>query len=206
MAVPASFWWLLQNTFQDRYPIQLQQEFAFLQQKHQLQPIPVNYWNFGRVRPSSLPTVRLAQFSRLIFKSKALFSKLMQPISLAEIEQLFVVEPTDYWKNHYVFDKESKSKTKRIGKAKLHNIVINTVVPFLFIVGKLKNDSALSEQAIQLLEQLPKENNSITKHWEELGVSHANAFDSQALLHLYNQYCNKQRCLQCRIGHLVLKS
>ena len=197
---------LLQQDFVDRYPGQLKKEFSFLQQKHNLKIIPYNFWNFGRVRPSSLPTIRLAQFSRLIFQSKALFSKLMQPISLPEIQQLFTVEPVDYWTTHYVFDKESKPRTKRIGQSKLHNIIINTIVPFQFIVGRLRNQPELSEQAIRLLEEIPKEKNKITKKWEAVGINHSSAFDSQALIHLYRNYCRPQRCLQCRIGHLVLKN
>lgn len=196
---------LLQQDFVDRYPNQLKEEFQFLQKKHSLHVIPFNYWNFGRVRPSSLPTIRLAQFSRLIFQSKALFSKLMTPVSFPDIKQLFSVVPVDYWKNHYVFDKESKPKAKPIGEMKLNNIIINTIVPFMFMVGKLKDQPQLCEHAMALFENIPKENNRITKAWLNIGVAHTSAFDSQALLHLYKQYCSQQKCLQCRIGHLVLK-
>ena len=195
----------LTEELDDRYPQQLQAEFQFLQQKHQLVPLQVTQWNFGRIRPPSFPTVRLAQFSRLIFQSKALFSKLMEVKTVKEIQQLFQVEPVDYWKTHYHFKAESQPKSKTISNNFIQSIIINTIAPFQFIVGNLKQDEALQENAIQLLEQLPKERNSITKQWEQLGVTNKSAGQSQALLHLYKNYCQPKLCLHCSIGHCVLK-
>ena len=196
----------LASDFTDRYPNQLQKEFQFLQKKHNLLPISKTNWNFGRIRPASFPTLRMAQFSRLVFQSKALFSKLMEVIKLKDVRRFFSVEPTNYWKTHYIFDKESTFKQKRLGKTMTDRIIINTVVPFQFLVGKEKARPELQQQAIELLEQLPKETNRITKQWEKLGIEHQSAFDSQALLYLHKNYCQKKRCLECGIGHEVLKS
>ena len=115
------------------------------------------------------------------------------------------MEPVDYWKTHYHFKAESQPKSKTISNNFIQSIIINTIAPFQFIVGNLKQDEALQENAIQLLEQLPKERNSITKQWEQLGVTNKSAGQSQALLHLYKNYCQPKLCLHCSIGHRVLK-
>jgi choline dehydrogenase-like flavoprotein len=38
------------------------------------------------------------------------------------------------------------------------------------------------------------------------GVVSQNAFETQSLLQLKNEYCNKSRCLECAIGMELLKS
>ncbi len=49
------------------------------------------------------------------------------------------------------------------------------------------------------------ESNSITKGFQQLGIENKNAFDSQALIELKNEYCNKKRCLDCGVGNAILK-
>lgn len=195
----------LTPNFTEKYPIQLQSEFYFLKNKHQLLPIKKVNWNFGRIRPASFPTIRIAQFASLIYKSKALFSNLMNTKSVKQIESFFNATPSKYWENHYLFEKKSEQKIKRLGRSKIQNIIINTIVPFQFIFGKHENKDKLSENALKLLEQLPRESNKITKEWEKLKVKNKDAFDSQALTHLFKKYCQPKKCLDCRIGHILLK-
>ena len=38
-----------------------------------------------------------------------------------------------------------------------------------------------------------------------LSEGNKNAFDSQALIELKNEYCSKKRCLECGVGNAVLK-
>jgi len=58
---------------------------------------------------------------------------------------------------------------------------------------------------MKLLESLPKEKNNIITDFDVLGVKVKNAFESQALLELKNNYCNFKKCLQCGIGNKILK-
>lgn len=50
-----------------------------------------------------------------------------------------------------------------------------------------------------------KENNRITRLWQDTQVPHNNALDSQALLYLKKQYCDVKRCLECAAGNALLK-
>jgi hypothetical protein len=56
------------------------------------------------------------------------------------------------------------------------------------------------------MEQLKPEKNSIIAGWEKINIENKNAFDSQALLELKNNYCDKKRCLECAVGYALLKN
>ena len=88
----------------------------------------------------------------------------------------------------------------------VQNILINTVVPFLFEYGKQHLDESKCERALQWLEKMKPEVNNITNKWSTLGIKAGNALQSQSLLQLKNEYCSKQLCLTCNIGHYVLKN
>lgn len=178
----------------------LQTEYKFLQNKFQLQKIDEHLWIFLRLRPSNFPTIRIAQFARLVHKSSNLFSKILEFDDVEKIRQLFEVEADGFWKNHYNFDKESKPRSKKLGTSAIDNILINTVSLFLFVYGQKKNSEEHKNQAIRLLETIKPENNSIIKNWQQAGINAENAFYSQALIQLNNQYCKPQRCLKCQIG------
>ena len=124
---------------------------------------------------------------------------------MKKIEELFRVELSDYWLTHYVFDKESKSRSKRLGKNAIQLLVINTIVPFLFLYGKRKADSTFKDRALQLLEEVSPEKNSTIEQWKVLGMQPDSAYQTQALLQLKNEYCSAQRCLECGIGGAILK-
>jgi hypothetical protein len=197
---------LLGEELKDDYPNQLKKEYDFLSKKHNLSPIPSQSWRFLRMRPANFPTIRLAQFATLIYQSVHLFSKILEAETVKEIETLFSVTLNDYWKTHYVFDKESEKRNKTLGRSTIHLIIINTIVPFLFLYGKERVEECYKDKAFRLLEELKPEKNSIITNWKELGMEPDSAYQSQALLELKNEYCNAKRCLECGIGNKILRS
>lgn len=196
---------LLEKEFEDDYPNRLKKEYTFLQKKYNLEPISVVNWKFMRLRPANFPTIRIAQFARLIFQSVHLFSKILEVKKVEDIEKLFSVELSDYWKSHYTFDNESIERSKKLGKTAIHLFVINTVAPVLFLYGLRKGEEKYRDTAFRLLENLKPEKNSIITGWKHLGVEPDSAYQTQGLLQLKNEYCNKKRCLECAIGAGILK-
>ena len=188
----------------DEYFLNLRKEYLYLQNKFQLKPIEKHLWKFLRSRPVNFPTIRIAQFAQLIYKSTALFSKIIETKNVSEFHKLFIVKPSSYWDTHYVFNKESVSKSKILGKSAIDIILINTIVPFLFVYGKSKGISELQERAINLLENIKAEKNSIITKWADLNIKSSNAFDTQALIQLKNNYCNEKKCLNCQIGNSLI--
>ncbi|MFN0214844.1 MAG: DUF2851 family protein [Saprospiraceae bacterium] len=195
----------LPGPFKDNWPIELSREYRHLAHKHSLTPLPQSQWKFLRMRPSNFPTLRIAQFASLVHRSAHLFSNILEANSLRELENLFDLQPAEYWQDHYQFDRLSMKKHKMLGRGFIHLIIINTLVPFLFHYGKTKGLENYQKRAIALLEALPPESNTIVTTWDNLGATALNAFQAQALIQLKTRYCDTKRCLECNIGNWILK-
>jgi len=195
---------MLENNYEVDYYQKLKNEYKFLKNKFQLDPIDSHLWIFLRLRPPNFPTIRIAQFAQLIYQSSQLFSKIIEIENIGKIKNLFNLEASTFWETHYLFDKESKKRTKKLGKSAVNNILINTVSLFLFVYGMKKSNESLQNRALSLLESIEPENNSIINNWEKANLKIENAYYSQALIQLNNEYCKKQRCLNCQIGNKLI--
>lgn len=197
---------MLEKDFKDEYPQQLQKEFNFLQKKFQLKPLLLHQWKFLRLRPANFPTLRLSQFAQLIHRSSGLFSSCIEEDSLKKVKAMFEVSSSSYWNTHYNFDKASKStNAKDLGEVAIDNILINTIIPFLFAYGVQRGSENHRERALKWLEGLKPESNGILKKWAGLGVIPAHAGHGQALLQLKNGYCDGKKCLLCSIGNKLIQ-
>jgi len=190
--------------FGDEYYLELRKEYRFLAVKYGLRPIAGHLWKFMRMHPGNFPTIRLAQFAALIHSSKGLFSAVIEANNLEDLQKLFMVKASDYWDSHYNFNKPSVNRKKVFGNQIFSLIVINVVVPFYFLFGESQNKLILKDRALEILEQMPAENNSAMNRWAGAGVVAANALESQALLQLQHNYCEPRKCLDCTIGHKII--
>lgn len=195
---------LLDKPFKEDYPSRLRKEYLHLAHKHQLQPMNPAGWKFARTRPSNFPTIRIAQIARLIHQTDHLFSKALAAKNITELEAIFDLSISHYWKNHYRFDKTSIQRDKRLGKVLIHSIAINTIIPMLFFYGRQKGRDRYEERAVQILEMIPAESNTIISAWEALGMPAESAYHTQALLQLKKYHCDLQTCLNCPIGAAIL--
>lgn len=198
----------LSADFESHYPNKLKAEYRFLQQKYQLTPMDVVEWQFLRTRPVNFPTLRLAQLAA-IFHHHYTFSYLLfeqQEQEEKYWKKVLQVSPSLYWKDHYRFDKKAKkSHSGKIGAATVRQVLINVVAPMRFLYGTEKQQTALKERAVVLLEGLPNEQNRISKRYESLDFPNEHAADSQAIIFLERYYCKPGRCLNCQVGLKILK-
>jgi hypothetical protein len=195
---------LLEGTFSDSYPNMLKKEYQFYQTKYKIVKPTIQLF-FLRMRPANFPTIRLAQLAMLIYKSLHLFSKIKESHSLEEIKVLLDVTANDYWHYHYRFDETSAYKEKKLGTQMIDNLLINSILPILFAYGQYNNETLYKEKALEWFRQVKAEQNNITKAFQSLSIENKDAFDSQALIQLKNEYCNNKRCLECAIGNKILK-
>lgn len=199
--------WLQEDLFGDTYYESLKKDYAFLRQKFSLQPLPAHIWKLMRMRPSAFPTIRLAQFIRLLHQRIHLFSDVMNATKVDDLRKIFDLKAEGYWETHYFFNKPAKKQVKTFGIQAFRTLLINVVIPFYFVYGKRIQKDELKEKAVDLLESLPPEKNRITRKWEESGIRAESAFYSQALVQLKNAYCNTGRCGECGIGkNLIINS
>lgn len=195
----------LNKKFIEEYPIKLQSEYMHLKSKFNLKQVDQYLWKFLRLRPSNFPTIRISQLAAVLFNNQRIFSETIIPGDFSRTMGLFNVKASEYWDYHYTFNKKSTQKVKKLGKTSVNLIMINTIVPYIFMYGKTKNKPDFIVHAIDYLRKLPVESNSITRQWEKTGIKINNAFDSQALIHLFEKYCNYKRCLHCTFGHNLLR-
>ncbi|MEQ8702535.1 MAG: DUF2851 family protein [Phaeodactylibacter sp.] len=196
---------LLDASFVDEYPKRLQQEYRFLRQKHGLTPLPPQTWKYLRLRPANFPTIRIAQLVTMIYQQAGWFSKAMAAHDLTELNNMFHIKLSNYWWDHYTFDKPSHRQAKTLGVQTIRSVIINTVAPMLFLYGSRKGDHVLRDKGLDLLEKLPAEQNKIIREWKKHGVKADSAYQTQALLQLKQAYCTPKRCLECAIGNALLK-
>lgn len=190
----------------DDYYLKLQKEYRYLCHKFQLSaPMDAGQWRFLRLRPGNFPHVRLAQLACLYHKEHSLFSRVMEAETPEAVRQILTTSTSAYWEEHFIFNKPSAHRQKSLGQRAQNLIIINTVVPFLYAYGQHKADEELCDRATRFLESLKAEDNHIIRHWSSAGLPVSTAADSQALLQLQKEYCDKKDCLRCRFGFEYLR-
>ena len=191
----------------DEYLETLRREHRFLAAKYNLadSQLPAHAWKWGRLRPANFPTLRLAQFARLITTHGSLFSLLVSTDEAPALLKALQVTPSGYWQDHYRFGKITGKGAPALGQTAAENLLINTAVPLLAAYAHHRDQPAYIDRAIALLEQLPAEQNRITEGWKELGLSVRSAFDSQASIELFNEFCTAKKCLSCQVGLALVR-
>ena len=196
---------LLDLEKEDNYFKDLKFRYFYLLHKYQLEKTIVEPVQFFKHRPDNFPTIRLSQLANLYHIHQNLFSKIGIATSIENIYKTFNVSASNYWQNHYQFDKESPKKKKPLSKSFIDLVIINTIIPLQFAYAKSQGKE-ISEGLIQLLDEVAPEKNSIMDKFSSFGIKSRSAFDSQSLLQLKNEYCNNSRCLECAVGMELLKN
>ena len=188
----------------DYYP-RLKREYDYLAHKFALTAMDAAAWKFLRLRPQNFPHVRIAQLTQLYYNQTAGFSRLLEARTLEELHDMLSTHATPYWESHYTFGCPSHKNAKALTAGSLNLIAINTVVPLLYAYGQTHGNEKYCERALQFLEPIKAENNYITRQWAECGIKVDSASDSQALIQLKKEYCDRKYCLHCRFGYEFLK-
>jgi hypothetical protein len=188
----------------DEYALQLQQRYLFLRHKYGLQNVfnLREQWQYKGLRPSGFPEMRLAQWAYLLHKKGRLINWVVE-LSIPAWH-LEYGGTSMYWTKYYRFGKKSRAVSKSVQHWD-DALLINAFIPFRIAY---KNNTEEVEQRNMLLdayEQLIPEKNYITNLFRSLGYHAFSARDTQAMLELYNNYCNYKKCLSCKIGHVILK-
>ena len=163
----------------------MQKEYDFLRTKFYLTPLDSSIWKHARMRPQNSPELRIRQFAQLLYLSESLLSKILDTDDLKELEGLFTVD--------------------KMGKSSIDILLINTVLPYKYAYALYKNNVVKAESVMVLMEHIPAENNTIIRQWKVLGQQINNAADTQALLHLYQNYCQHHECINCEVGYQIFQ-
>jgi hypothetical protein len=195
---------IFKEAISDGYYRELLKEFKILRAKYSVQPMHGWVWKFSRLRPANFPTLRISQLASVLSGAGGRFSKIIEASGTESLRSLFNVSASEYWSTHFVFGREGRKTPKNSGSQATDIILINAVIPLIFVYGMIRDSLDIRERAICMLEKIGCEENAIIDEWKTAGINVESAFYSQSLIQLRNEYCKKRRCLQCTIGSKLI--
>lgn len=196
---------LLDKKAEDGYFSLLKEEYNFLKRKFGLENGVVERPKYFRLRPDNFPTIRLSQLATLYSAQPHLFASVIKIDSRADFQDLFKCETSNFWKTHYNFGKPHSLRIKTLSDDFIDLIIINTVIPIKFSWLEVTG-SGDSADLLRLINEIKSEKNSIIEKYNLIRPDTSQtALQSQALLHLKNEYCDKNFCMQCQLGASLLK-
>lgn len=165
---------------------QLQDIYLTLKQEYGLRR-PVVSWSSAGVRPASLPPTVLRQAASLLARAPILASEIRKAIDggMVVLRDLF------------------GETAIGVSSEKIDLRIINLVIPLLTAIGMETGDAELRDRALALYEEVAPEVNRYTRHWGEV-FDLRSAADSQAVIQLCTEYCDRARCAECPVGVLRL--
>ena len=191
----------------DEYYQRLCREYFFLARKYGLRPMRSDVWKYARTRPQNFPTRRIALLARALLGGFSLFSKIIDRSCDADsAPDLFSWRLDGYWTDHLDFDRPGTKLAATLSESNVRLLMINFVAPMIYAHGAYHGDYDMAERGLDIWGELDAENNKIMRQWQSAGIRCVSAIDSQALLHLRLEYCDRSRCLQCRFGHTLLRA
>ena len=194
-----------QDALNEGYFTKLRNEYQYLAHKFSMNPIDFKLWRFLRLRPQNFPHIRISQLANLYYEQKAGLSNLVECETIEQLKHVLSSHVTPYWETHYTFGSTSSKNEKHLTYGSLNLLIINTAIPMLFAYGRHRNKEVLCDRAFDFLELIKAENNHIIRMWQQVGLPVKTAGDSQALIQLKKEYCDKKDCLRCRFGYEYLK-
>lgn len=189
----------------DDYYKRLCTEYTYLSHKFNLSPMDYKQWKFLRLRPQNFPHIRISQLANLYHGRRMGLRALTECDTVDALRDMMRTHVTPYWETHYTFASESFKNEKQMSPFSLNLLLINTAIPMIFAYGRHTSDERLCERAGDMLDSLKPEGNHIIRMWRECGLDVRSASDTQALIQLKNEYCDRKDCLRCRFGYEYLK-
>lgn len=188
----------------DEYYSVLLNEYRILRQKYSLKPVGHWMWKYHRLRPVNFPSIRISQLADLLCKGNSMFGLVKSSYTLEEVCKLFNCVASEYWDNHFIFGSYHKGKPKRTGSIFVNILLINTIIPLLFLYGQETDNDKYCARATDLLDSIKPEDNRIIREWAQAGIIASSALESQGLIHLREKYCKNRLCLDCHYGSKLI--
>lgn len=190
------------------YAAVLAREYAFMAHKFSLVAPDSFNWKMARMRPASFPMRRVALLALMVSRGFRLMQQVLEARDEADARAIFAnLQLSGHWLSHHTLsDAPSGDAPAGLSRSSVDSLVINVAVPLLFAYGEYTANRDYTGRAVDILQHLPPESNGIVRDFQQVGVSCASAFTSQALIELRREYCDVRKCLYCRVGHRILAS
>lgn len=189
----------------DSYEEYLVGEYNFYRKKYNLdnlltQPL---CWQH-KTRPQNSPVRRIAYLANLMADPYTLTQKIFTIKHIDDTDNIFSVGEHPYWTYNYTFGHPAALPQQILSRASADLLIINAVAPLLYARAETEGDTRSLDTAVDLLQHIRPENNTIISRFIAAGLRCRDAFTSQALIQLHRAYCTPRKCLYCRWGHRYL--
>ncbi|MBD5246797.1 MAG: DUF2851 family protein [Barnesiella sp.] len=178
------------------YSPRLATEYQFFAAKFGLMPPADMGWKFSRMRPQNFPIRRISYLGALICSCRDFTSRLLGIERLADAYDMLADVARNGTGNH----------TGALSKSSLDILCINAVIPLAYAYANYNGNYTRAREIAELLHEIKPESNRITSMFASAGINISSAFVSQAMVQLRREYCEKRKCLYCRIGHRHLSA
>lgn len=221
---------------EDGYITRLRQEYNFMAHKFSLHPLPLQWklsrtrpQNFPHRRLALLAEKIHRGFSLIgrlddiiadlyrrreksFMETRCYYPHIPEPVtpqfpSLQEIREEFDIRLTGFWATRYTFGTSGKGASPRaLTDSSIDRLVINVAIPLMLARSTARGDVATMRLIPELLRSFRAEDNKDVRLFTCAGMECRDAFDSQAMIQLRREYCEKNKCIYCRFGHRMLAS
>ena len=221
---------------EDGYVTRMRQEYLFMARKFSLTPLPLQWkmartrpQNFPHRRLAFLAQKihrgfaligrlddvvrRLRQERERSFRdTRLLYGHIAEPSlpalpSLEDMRREFDVPLTGFWATRYTFANTSRGASPNLLSASsVDRLMINVTVPLMLARAVSRGDVDIMELLPELLHTFRPEDNRDIRLFAGAGVDCRDAFESQALIQLRREYCERNKCIFCRFGHRMFSA
>lgn len=190
-----------EQALKSSYFKELVKEFRFLSHKFNLKTMDYKSWGTS----NATPHMRIARLASLYYSQKTSMSSIAACDTIEELHKLLTTGLHGYWYNHTCFGGTETCGNAAMKARHCDIVIINAIVPILFIYGKRHKDNKLCNKAEDFLHLMKNEENSIVRRWKEQGIGIDCAADSQAFLQLNKKYCSVCNCRNCHFAYHYIK-
>lgn len=168
--------------------------------KYNLSQMSISEWQLVGLRGNNHPVVKLLQVANILSRYDHLLEAFLGCASKSGVERLFCQGDIPRWAYRFMSE---ESHSGSLSHDKAYMLGINVVAQMQISYSEYTMRSDLDSRGIELLEQLPAENNGIVRRWAKMGVVADSALESQSLLQLSKVYCSSMRCDKCPFHRFV---
>ncbi|MBK7103850.1 MAG: DUF2851 family protein [Ignavibacteriae bacterium] len=175
-------------------------------------------WHFLGQRPQNFPTIRIAGGVKIIeailhhnFIGQIIrkFTEIKKDtILINSIRSLLIIKANGYWRDHYVFEKETNIKLNYlIGLSRADEIFVNVILPFLSVYFDLFGNQNLSKKVLKIYNEYDQKIDNkiirdVSKALQINGLEKKTIY-AQGMIEIFRNYCSKNKCLECEIGKTI---
>ena len=179
---------------------ELQSIYDYDAHKFGLQQMAGEEWQLTGHTGDNHPVIRLLQLASVLSQHEYLLNDILECRTRRDVEKLFCNSSVPKWANRFMAEEDSNGAFSR---TKAQVLGINVVAQLQIFYSEYTMRADLDSRGVELLEQLPAENNLFIGRWAKLGVKPENALESQALLQLSKEYCSNLRCDKCPLRRFL---